>query len=149
MQLVKFRPPRIGMVLVLSATVLHLVLPLSIGIRLASPVAGAVVGMLGFLLMMWSWWIFRKQDIAICPIAPTARLLTSGIYRHSRNPMYVGMVSMLFGLAMVVGTLPFYAAAISYFAVFNFVFCPYEEEKLSATFGQAYLDYKSSVRRWL
>ncbi len=63
--------------------------------------------------------------------------------------MYLGLILMLFGLALYVGTPPFYLAAVAYFAVINWSFCPYEEAKLANSFGQEYLDYKDCVRRWL
>ena len=149
MQLINFRPPRIGMLFVLVATGMHLFLPVWGSFQLSLPVVGATLALLGFSIMMRAWWLFKKGEVAICPTAPTARLVTSGIYRFSRNPMYLGMVSMLLGLAAYVGSPPFYLAAAGYFAVLNFVFCPYEEAKLERAFEQEFSNYKARVRRWL
>ncbi len=63
--------------------------------------------------------------------------------------MYLGMVLMMAGIAVCMGTVPFYASALVYFAVLNFVFCPYEERKLSKAFGEHYKGYVERVRRWL
>jgi protein-S-isoprenylcysteine O-methyltransferase Ste14 len=62
--------------------------------------------------------------------------------------MYLGMILMLIGAAILFGTLPFYGAAIAYFAIINWVFCPYEEDKLATAFGCEYETYRSQVRRW-
>jgi protein-S-isoprenylcysteine O-methyltransferase Ste14 len=148
-QFINFRPPRIGMLFALIAAAFHWLLPVQAVFRLSVPVLGVALALAGFSIMMWAWWQFKMGDVAICPTAKTARLLTGGIYRFSRNPMYLGMVSMLFGLAAYVGTPPFYLAAAGYLAVLNFVFCPYEETKLESTFGQEFLNYKARVRRWL
>ena len=99
--------------------------------------------------MIQAWWQFRQTDVAICPTEKTTELITDGIYRFTRNPMYLGMVMMLTGVAMFVGTLPFYVAAVALFAILNFVFCPYEEEKLSRTFGSRFEQYRGRARRWL
>ena len=149
MQLINFRPPRIGMLFALVAASIHWLVPVRAGFQLSVPVLGVALALAGFSIMMWAWWQFKKGDVAICPTAKTARLLTDGIYRLSRNPMYLGMVSMLFGLAAYVGTPSCYLAAAGYLAVLNFVFCRYEEAKLESTFGQEFLNYKASVRRWL
>lgn len=107
------------------------------------------VGIAGFCVMLQAWWQFKQADVAICPTEKTAELITDGIYRFTRNPMYLGMVMMLVGVAMFVGTLPFYVAAGTLFAILNFVFCPYEETKLAGTFGNRFEQYRNRVRRWL
>lgn len=137
------------MLFALVGTGMHWLLPVWGVFHFSFPVVGAALALVGFSIMMWAWWLFKKGEVAICPTAPTVRLLTGGIYRFSRNPMYLGMVAMLLGLAAYVGTPPFYVAAVSYFAVLNFVFCPYEETKLASTFGQEFSNYKAKVRRWL
>jgi protein-S-isoprenylcysteine O-methyltransferase Ste14 len=149
MKMINFRPPRIGMLFALVAAGLHWLLPVWYSYRFSFPAVGAILVIAGFSIMMWAWWLFQKNNVAICPTAHTAHLLTGGVYRISRNPMYLGMVSMLLGLAVYAGTPPFYFAAIGYFAVLNFVFCPYEEAKLISTFGQDFLNYKAKVRRWM
>lgn len=148
-QIIDYRPPRIAQLFVLAAALLHWTTPLSQLHVYSNQVLGIILGIGGFVMMMWGWWLFKKRDVAICPTAETARLVTHAIYRFTRNPMYLGLVLMLVGLAIYVGTPPFYLAAIAYFAVINWVFCPYEEAKLANSFGQEYLNYKERVRRWL
>lgn len=148
MSIVKFRSPRIAMVFVLVATGLHWVVP-EWGRFHTHPWFGISLGAIGFVVMMWGWWLFKKHEVAICPCSETVRLITHSIYRATRNPMYLGLTLMLVGLALYMGTLPFYLATIAYFAVINWGFCPYEEAKLASAFGQEYLSYKGRVRRWL
>ena len=142
----KHRPPRIAMTLVAMAALLQLLVPLD-----ALPSAGlpaAFVGGLGFIIMLRAWWLFRIEGTAICPTARTTTLITRDVYALTRNPMYLGMVMMLSAIALLAGVLTFYAAAISYFLLLNIVFCPYEEQKLRATFNE-YDAYASRVRRWI
>lgn len=148
-RILDYRPPRIAQLFVLTATVLHWATPLNQLHMYSNQVLGIVTGVVGFGVMMSGWWLFKKFDTAICPTAKTDRLVTSGIYQITRNPMYLGMVSILLALAIFIGTFPFYLAAALYFLIINNVFCPYEENKLVESFGDTYLFYKNNVRRWL
>ena len=144
-----YRPPRIAMALILLAAAIHFLVPLPL-IHLFSSVLVAIsVGIAGFAVMMWAWWQFQKHKVAICPTDETDYLITDGVYRITRNPMYLGMIMMLFAIAAFVGTLPFYVAAIAYFIIINWAFCPYEEDKLAGAFRQNYAAYRSQVRRWI
>ena len=75
-------------------------------------------------------------------------LLSRDVYGFTRNPMYLGIVMMVLGIAVTVGTAPFYAAAAVLFGIFNFVFCPYKEQRLCAAFP-GFAAYAARVRRWL
>lgn len=147
--LVAYRPPRIAFVMLALAAVLHLALPHADTVAFTAPRVAPALFIVGFATMISAWWLFRRHAVAICPTAPTARLLTGGIYALTRNPMYLGMVLMMLGLALYFGTLPFYVAALAYFIVIDRVFCKYEEEKLEAAFGDEYRGYRTRVRRWL
>ena len=148
-RITNIRPPRIAQILVLTAVLLHWLTPLDHVYVYSSQVPGIILGICGFGIMMWGWWLFKKYDTAICPTAETDRLVMSGIFRLSRNPMYLGMVVMLLALSILVGTLPFYLATVVFFVVINNFFCPYEENKLAVAFGDTYMTYKNTVRRWL
>jgi protein-S-isoprenylcysteine O-methyltransferase Ste14 len=70
--------------------------------------------------------------------------------------MYLGMVLMILGLAIGMGTPPFYLSAIAFFAVMNKIFAvmnkifrPYEEDKLTNVFGEQYRSYVKAVPRWI
>lgn len=148
-RLIDFRPPRIAQLLVAIAVLLHWLTPLQQVVIYSNPAAGALLGFAGFVTMLRGWWLFRQVDTPICPTARAEQLITGDIYRFTRNPMYLGMVAILAGVALAVGTLPFYSAALVYFAVIDLVFCRYEERKLAISFGDAYLAYRDRVRRWV
>jgi protein-S-isoprenylcysteine O-methyltransferase Ste14 len=147
--IIDMRPPQIAIGLTLIAATLHRSLHIGKSIRFPCPPAGAVIGTAGFFLMIWAWLLFKKRNVAICPKAKTTSMITRGPYRFSRNPMYLGMVSMMLGLALYVGTLPFYLSAVGYFGVLNFVFIAFEEDKLAKAFGAEYMQYRRRVRRWI
>jgi len=149
MKMIEMRPPRIALASTLMAAAIQWTVVTGKGMQFAVPWFGVTLGLMGFSLMMWAWWLFKQRDLAICPTARTASMITHGPYRFTRNPMYLGMILMMLGLALYLGTLPFYLSAVSYFAILNFVFCPFEENKLSYAFGEEYSQYKVQVRRWL
>lgn len=70
-------------------------------------------------------------------------------YRPPRNPMYLGIVLMLLGLSLTVGTLPFYLATVLFALIIDRHFCRYEEQKLRDTFAVEFDEYAARVRRWL
>ncbi len=107
------------------------------------------MGVAGFSLIMWSWGLFKKRNVAVCPRAKTTSMITNGPYGFTRNPMYLGMELVLAGIALGVGTLPFYLSAVAFFLIVNNVFCPYEENKLVNSFGTEYVRYLNRVRRWI
>lgn len=147
--LIEYRPPRIAMALLVFATVIHVSLPSQSSQQLSLGYLAGAIGAAGFAVMMSAWWQFKERKVAICPTEPTEGLITDGIYRFSRNPMYLGMILMLGSIAVFVGTLPFYVATGVYFLLIDRCFCRYEEEKLLAAFGEEYAHYSSNVRRWI
>ena len=147
--LIEYRPPRIAMAMVAIAVAFQLFWPASRAVVFATPFVGVVFAIAGFSLMTWAWWLFKTTGVAICPTSHTSRLLTRGAYRFTRNPMYLGLIAMLLGLALAIGTAPFYLVVVLYFVVINSVFCPYEEAKLRQLFDGQYAEYESQVRRWL
>jgi protein-S-isoprenylcysteine O-methyltransferase Ste14 len=84
----------------------------------------------------------------LSPIDPTKRLVVRGLYRYSRNPMYVGVMMILIGEAIVTqsATLWIYLAII--FIAFQLFIMLHEEPRLRKDFGQEYLVYCGKVRRW-
>ena len=82
------------------------------------------------------------------PVAPPTRLVVSGQYRYVRNPMYVAVLAIITGQALLLGSrvLLLYAAAL--WAAFHLFVTLDEEPKLRAQFGDSYLEYRRNVRRW-
>jgi protein-S-isoprenylcysteine O-methyltransferase Ste14 len=63
--------------------------------------------------------------------------------------MYLGMASMLFGVAVVLGTLVAFVFPVVFVALIDFFIIPGEEQKLEKIFGEPYREYKNNVRRWV
>ena len=111
-KLIEYKPPRIAMALLIFATFFHASFPVQSSYLYSSTFLSVALVSAGFAVMMLAWWQFKERKVAICPTADTDYLITDGIYRLTRNPMYLGMVTMLVGVAVFFGTLPFYAVTI-------------------------------------
>ena len=142
------QPPVVTMFVVLSAWLIHALLgPWQTIIRV--PVLGGVLVVLGFSFMMWARILFTSQNTTLFVGRPSSQLVCDGPFRFSRNPMYVGVLVFLVGLALWVGTWPFYMTVPVTFLFLNVFHIPREERMLRELFGERYLAYSKRVRRWL
>jgi len=76
------------------------------------------------------------------------KLVTSGPFRFSRNPNYLGMALLLFGIAILLGNLSAFISPMLFVVLIDIFVIPVEEKNLEKKFGKKYLDYKNRVRRW-
>jgi protein-S-isoprenylcysteine O-methyltransferase Ste14 len=147
--LISYRPPRIAIALLAATTVLWHLSPPDTIIHMPYKLLATICIAVGFTVMMVAWLQFRKSDAAICPTAETDRIVTNGLYRYTRNPMYLGMLLMLLGASFFMGTIPAILAPAVFFLIIDKVFIPYEEEDLLSSFGDSYNEYMAATRRWL
>jgi protein-S-isoprenylcysteine O-methyltransferase Ste14 len=139
-------------------TAVYLLLAAGVSWLLGAPkLAGLHVVPLGIALVaiawipsLWAFILFRREGTEINPISPTNRkLVARGPYRLTRNPMYLGLVILSSGIAIWVGTWPFFLTPIAVFATANWVHIPFEEAKMRRQFGEQYDSYVRKVRRWV
>ncbi len=83
------------------------------------------------------------------PHTPTSAIVTEGIYRYSRNPIYLGFLYAVIGFPLLIGSPWGLFIAPLQIWVFNKLVIEKEEVYLENKFAQVYLDYKQKVRRWL
>jgi protein-S-isoprenylcysteine O-methyltransferase Ste14 len=115
-----------------------------------SLMAGWTVVVLGFLISLSGRLAFARVGTEVVPVSKkNSVLVTTGPFRFTRNPMYLGILVITIGLALVVGTAAVYAVPVAFFLFVNFISIPYEEEKMERQFGDEYLEYKKRVRRWI
>ena len=104
--------------------------------------------LLGFLLISQARNELEKYDTPH-NFDPSTILVQSGVFNFSRNPMYLGMILTLVGIAILFQNPFSLLAPVFFFLVLEFKFIPFEEEKMTAEIGESYLQYKQNVRRWL
>lgn len=147
---VRLPPPIVYLGALLAGVLLQAVqpLPLPVGGG-ARVVVGLGVGAAGVALAAAALGLFRRTGQDPKPWKPTPEIVATGVYRFTRNPMYLGMTLLQAGIgiglanAWVVGLAPVSLAVVYATAV------RHEEAYLERKFGDAYRTYKASVRRWL
>ena len=94
---------------------------------------------------------FRRARTTVNPLTPAAAsaMVRSGIYRHTRNPMYLGMLLMLAGWAAWLASVAAVAVLPAFVLYMNRLQIEPEERALASRFGADFEDYRRSVRRWL
>jgi len=118
------------------------------------PVRGliaAVIALPGLGIAVSGAVAFRRAKTTVNPMKPqaTSSLVTSGIYRFTRNPMYVGLLCLLTAWAVLLGTPVAFVGPVIFVPYMNrFQIVP-EERALAALFGTDYAAYQRRVRRWL
>lgn len=104
---------------------------------------------LGIGLAVWGSRLFAEAGTNIIPFTESTALVTSGAFAFTRNPMYSGMILTLAGTALLLNNPLCWLVLIPFVLILQFGFVRHEEKLMAQTFGQAYLDYRAKVRRWL
>jgi len=105
---------------------------------------------IGSMLLLWCFWDFTfKGHGTPAPIAPPRELVATGFYRYVRNPMYVGILSILIGHFLWFGYWNLLIYALIVFLGFNTFVAYYEEPTLKRKFGASYEEYLKRVPRWI
>ncbi len=132
-----------------AGMLLHRAAPLDVPGRPASAIVGAVILVAGLALDIAGVAAVIANRTTIVPHRPVTKLITTGIYRLSRNPMYTGLAIMVAGAGLVAGTWwPLVTLPLALLAVRQLVIKP-EEAYLAERFGPLYAVYRREVRRWL
>ncbi len=106
---------------------------------------------LGLACAIPSFKLFARYKTTISPLKPSdaTALVTEGMYRYSRNPMYLGLLLLTIASTIWFGTWFGIIINILFIFVINFLQIIPEEEALLEIFGEEYEQYKKNVRRWI
>ena len=110
---------------------------------------GGAVWLAGVALVLLAVMQFRRAGPSVPTHTPTAAIVETGVYVHSRNPIYVGAMIGLLGAAIAVNSLWVLAMLVPFYLVIRHGVVAREEAYLERKFGAAYVGYKARVRRWV
>jgi len=111
--------------------------------------AGGVLLFAGLAIAVVAAGTFRRRGTTVKPFEESSALVTTGIFRLSRNPMYLGMVLVLTGVSFLLGSLVALVPALALAIFLRRRFISVEEAMLAEKFGEAFQTYRGRTRRWL
>jgi protein-S-isoprenylcysteine O-methyltransferase Ste14 len=145
----KMMPTTYLLISILMMVALHFLIPLVQVIPVPWNVFGILPIVAGVALNLTADNAFRKVSTTVKPFEESSTLVTNGVFRFSRNPMYLGYMLILLGIAIILGSLTPFAIVPVFAILMDQVFIHVEESMLQVKFGQAWLQYKATVRRWM
>ncbi|MCD4700062.1 MAG: isoprenylcysteine carboxylmethyltransferase family protein [Phycisphaerae bacterium] len=92
---------------------------------------------------------FRQAHTTVRPFEQSTALITGGVFRISRNPMYMGFILILTGVALILRSLSPFLVIFGFGLLMNELYIRIEEKNLARIFGRAWEQYKTKTRRWL
>jgi len=144
----KIYPPLLAGALVLGTLVLHFILPEERTVGWYQ-VIGLLVVAAGVGVSCFAAAIFQARETTRNPYGEPTAFVAQAPYRWTRNPMYLGVATALFGLAIFFSSIAMLLAPAVFYAVIDRMVIPREEETLERLFGNDYVAYKNRVRRWI
>ena len=144
------RPPIAWTLAVLAGLALKWLMPLSF-LPTAVPTGwlGTIVFALALALVAWAISTMTRAGSNVPTSLPTTTIVETGPYRFTRNPIYVGMVMGLIGLAIAFNSLWLLMTLVPFALVISYGVITREEAYLERKFGDVYRRYHTRVRRWL
>jgi protein-S-isoprenylcysteine O-methyltransferase Ste14 len=143
-------PPVIWILLLAAGCALDFLLPLTfLPSEFPAVWVGGAVWLLGFGLAALAIAQFRRAGVDERTNTPTARLVDTGAFAFSRNPIYVGAYIATVGVAIIYNMLWILATLVPFCLAVRYGVVAREEAYLERNFGNAYLAYKARVRRWI
>jgi len=149
MGILRIDPPIYLFVSLAMIAVLHLFVPGARVIPAPWNLLGFVSLVVGAILNLLADTSFKTGGTSVKPLGDTTTLVTTGVFRLSRHPMYLGFVLILLGAAVLSGSMTPFLVVLVFLVFMDTVFIRFEEKKLAQTFGDAWLDYTHLVRRWI
>jgi len=146
---VLIRPPRLYLGALIAGVALHYLWPLGSidrGLRFG---LGPVLVVAGLGLAVLAMRRFARAGTNVPTPLPATALVTGGIYRYSRNPIYVGLSALYLGLALIAGSAWALILLIPVLLIMRTGVIGREERYLQAKFGADYDRYRAQVRRWI
>ena len=145
----KTLPPVYLLGAIIVEVLFHFLLPLRQFLVFPWRLLGLVFLVIGLVLNALAAQKFKKHETTVKPFEESRALVTGGVFNISRNPMYLGMSLILFGLGVLLGSASPFAVVPVFIVLLDQIFIVQEEQMLEATCGDQFRQYRKKVRRWI
>ncbi len=143
------QPPRYFVICLILIILFHFVLPIKKIINPPYSYLGIILVLFGIIINLWTDKFFTKFKTDVKYHLKPSKMIVSGPFKISRNPMYLGMLCILLGVATFLGSLVTIIPTVIFILIIEIVFIPVEEKNMKKVFGKNYLKYKKRVRKWI
>jgi protein-S-isoprenylcysteine O-methyltransferase Ste14 len=145
----KMLPPTLFMTFTILMIILGLIWPLKTIITFPYTVMGIPIIILGLGMSMWGSNKFSKVGTNIQTFEEPDILVTDGLYKYSRHPMYLGFTISLLGTFILLGSVTPIVLVLTFIIITEKWYITYEEEIMIRKFGKQYKNYQSITRKWI
>jgi protein-S-isoprenylcysteine O-methyltransferase Ste14 len=145
----KIIPPVWFLLTLLAMWIVDRWLPIVEFASAAARVVGGILVVAGIGISVHASNAFKRAGTPVVPFERSTALVTDGLFRYTRNPMYLGLTLVLAGVALLLGSLGAWLPIPVFVAIIQVNFIAGEERFLTELFGEEYLVYKQRTRRWL
>lgn len=145
----KIMPPTWMLIAMFTILVLHFLNPLTWIIPKSWNLTGLVLVGSGLIMNFIADNAFHQARTTVKPFDESTMLVTGGVYEISRNPMYLGMLLILMGIAVLLRSLSPFLVIPAFAILLERGYIRVEERMLAEKFGKAWKAYKAQTRRWL
>jgi protein-S-isoprenylcysteine O-methyltransferase Ste14 len=145
----KIMPPTWLLIAISVMIILHFLLPGGWVVPKVWNLTGLVFLTAGVMANLMADSAFHKAHTTVKPFEESTVLVTDGVFQLSRNPMYLGFVLILAGIAMLLRTISPYVVILAFVILIDTTYVRVEERILAEKFGAAWEAYQSRTRRWL
>jgi len=142
-------PPTYIFVSIVFMLLLYFLFPVVKIVRFPWNLLGAVPLFAGIFINLVADDVFKKHDTTVKPFETSNVLITDGVFQITRHPMYLGMVFILSGIAVLLGELSPFVVVPIFAYLMDAVFIKAEERMIEGQFPHAWREYKKKVRRWI
>lgn len=99
-------------------------------------------------MILHTLFIYKRVKTEVNTFKSPTKLIVNGLFRYSRNPIYLGFTIALVGVMFLTNVWSSGVYVLVFIGVSQWYYIPFEENQLQQKFGETYLDYKANVRRW-
>ena len=145
----KIMPTTFLLIAILVMVALHFLFPLIRIIPTLWNLLGLIPLAVGVIINLIADQAFHKANTTVKPFDESTALIRGGVFRVSRNPMYLGFVLILIGIALLLRSLTPYVIVVAFAILMDRMYIQVEERMLAEEFGTEWGEYKRSTRRWL
>ncbi len=145
----KFYPPLMVLTGLIIQTLIEQFLPIGPTFTPQWVILGVALILAGIYPAISINRAFKQAETSILPDAVPSAFLETGLFKYSRNPIYVGMSMVLAGGALISGLVVNLVLVPIFMVAVTLLWIMQEEKNLLAQFGDAYADYQKRVRRWI